>query len=290
MASSLIKTYYLLAKPGIVRGNLLTAVAGFFLASPGHIQWGLLLATLGGTSLVIASGCVFNNYIDRDIDQKMARTRKRALVLGTVSKQQALSYATVLGFVGFVILVIYTNWLTCLIGLLALFFYVVVYGYAKRRSVHGTIVGSLPGAASIVAGYTAVTGRLDSATLILFLMLVTWQMPHFYAIALYRYDDYTAAQLPVLPVQKGIKAAKLQIMLYIAAFTAAAALLSLSGYASHIFLAVVTLLGIIWLGLGFKSYSSSNYKKWGQNMFRFSLLVITVLCLTLSVDSLFFRL
>lgn len=282
----MFKTYYLLTKPGIIRGNIMTAAAGFFLAAQGHIDWSLLAATLGGMSLVIASGCVFNNYIDRSIDKKMLRTKGRALVLGLVSKAQALTYATALGLLGFMILLLHTNRLTTMIGLVALFFYVVVYGFAKRHSVHGTIVGSLPGAASIVAGYTAVTGRLDTAALMLFLILVCWQMPHFYAIALYRFDDYAAAGLPVLPVKKGTAATKQQILFYIAAFTGAAATLSVFGPASFAYFIVATLLGIAWLSKGLKNYTTKDDKAWGRTMFLFSLFVITILCIMIILDSL----
>lgn len=282
----MIKTYYLLTKPGIIRGNSMTAAAGFFLASQHHINAQLLAAALIGTSLVIAAGCVFNNYIDRTIDKKMARTKQRALVLGIISRQQALTYATALAILGFVVLAVYTNWLTVAIGVAALFFYVVLYGIAKRRSVHGTIIGSVPGAASIVAGYTAVTGRLDGAALLLFLILVCWQMPHFYAIALYRFDDYAAAGLPVLPVKKGSIAAKKQILFYITVFTVAAASLSLFEYTGPAYLAVVLLLGLAWLSLGLKNYTVKDDKSWGHAMFLFSLLVIIVFCIALSLDSL----
>ncbi len=282
---NVFKTYYDLTKPGIIRGNLLTAAAGFFLASQGHIDSWLLLATLAGTSLVIASGCVLNNYIDRNIDQKMARTSKRALVLGTVSETEALVYATGLNLLGFMILAVYTNTLTVAIGLLAVLFYVVIYGVAKRRSVYGTIVGSIPGAASVVAGYTAVTGQLDMAALLLFVILVAWQIPHFYAIALYRLDDYTAAKLPVMPVAKGVGITKIQILFYISAFTAAAVSLTLFGYTSYVSLVVSTLLGLAWLGLGLKGYRSHDDKRWGRTMFLFSLLVITLLCVTIAIDS-----
>ncbi len=285
MATNVFKTYYHLTKPGIIRGNMLTAIAGFLLASHGHIRFGLLLATLSGTALLIACGCVLNNYLDRHLDKKMARTKRRALVLGTVSKQQALLYAAVLGLSGFIILIELTNWLTCVIGLLALFFYVVLYGVAKRRTVYGTLVGSVPGAASIVAGYTAVTGRLDPGALLLFLILVAWQMPHFYAIALYRLDDYTAAKLPVMPVAKGTAITKIQILLYITAFTAAVVSLSLFGYSGPVTLVAAALLGLAWLGLGLKQYTALSDERWGRSMFLFSLVVLSILCVTISLDS-----
>ena len=168
----MFKTYYQLIKPGIIRGNAIPATAGFFLASRGNVSYLLLLETLAGISLVIASGCVFNNYLDRHIDKKMARTKNRAIVQGLVSKQQALTYASVLGLLGLIILAVHTNWLTVAIGVAGLFFYVIVYGIAKRRSVHSTLIGSISGALPPVAGYTAVTGRLDAVAITLFFILV----------------------------------------------------------------------------------------------------------------------
>jgi protoheme IX farnesyltransferase len=281
-----LKTYYLLTKPGIIRGNLLTAAAGFLLASGDDIKLGLLLATLVGTSLVIASACVTNNYIDREIDAKMARTKGRAFVKGLVSARVAAIYSVSLGLAGFLVLAIYVNWLTVMIGLVGWVFYVVVYGVGKRRTVHGTIIGSISGATPITAGYTAASGRLDSGALILFLILVLWQMPHFYAIAMYRFDDYKAAGLPVLPVKQGTQSAKHQIMWYIVAFTAAAALLTLFGYTGYIYLAVVVLLGLSWLYLGLKGLGTDDKradKRWARQMFFFSLLAIMVLSIMIAV-------
>jgi len=108
-----LKAYYQLTKPGIIYGNILTATAGFLFATKlRHIHIGLLLATLIGTALVIAAACVFNNYIDRGIDKKMARTKKRALVQGAIPARNALVYATVLVLAGFGVLIAKTNWLT----------------------------------------------------------------------------------------------------------------------------------------------------------------------------------
>jgi protoheme IX farnesyltransferase len=246
---------------------------------------GLFLATLAGIALVIAAACVFNNYVDRGIDAKMARTKRRALVSGLVSGPMALTYASVLGLLGFIILAAFTNLLTVLLGGLALFMYVVAYGYFKRRSVHGTLVGTIPGALPPVAGYTAVTGRLDGGALILFLILVAWQMPHFYAIAIFRFDDYKAAGLPVLPVKRGIAAAKLQIIAYIAAFIAACALLTIFGYAGYTYLLVMTALGLYWLRLSLKGFKARDSKLWARQMFFFSLIIITALSIMLPLGA-----
>ncbi len=227
----MFKAYYQLTKPGIIYGNAITTVAGFFLASKGHFNLGLFLAALIGISLVIASGCVFNNYIDKDLDATMERTKNRALVTGAISVRGAIVFGAILGLLGLATLGLLTNTLTAEIALLGLFFYVVLYSLAKRRSVYGTIVGSISGAVPPVVGYCAVTGRFDLGALILFLILVFWQMPHFYAIAIFRQQDYTAAGLPVLPVVKGLRTTKIHILFYILAFTIAAAALYIFKFA-----------------------------------------------------------
>lgn len=281
----MIGAYYRLTKPGIIYGNLLTVTAGFLLASYGHINLWLLLATLVATSLVIASACVFNNYIDRDIDKLMARTKERALVTQVIKGQNALIYATVLGLIGLFVLATYTNLLTVLVGLIGFIDYVVLYGITKRRSIYGTIVGSIAGATPVVAGYTAVTNSLDSAALILFLILVFWQMPHFYAIAMYRFSDYKAAKIPVLPVKKGKQNTKLQMTIYIIAFVIATISLSVFGYTGYTYLVVMLLLGLGWLWLDLQGFKSSDDKRWARRMFLFSLVVILSLSIMLSLDA-----
>lgn len=280
-----IKAYYHLTKPGIIRGNLITAAAGFLLASKGHLNLGLLWAVLGGIALIIASACVFNNYIDRDIDTLMDRTKQRALVTGLITPQNALIYAVILGLMGLGILLIYTNLLTVLVGLIGFVDYVFVYGKWKRRGTQGTIIGSISGATPPVAGYLAVTNHLDYAALWLFLILVFWQMPHFYAIAMYRAKDYAAAGIPVLPVKKGTTITKQHILAYIIAFTMAALALYFIGYTGKVYLIISAVLGISWFGLGLKGLKTDDENRWARKMFFFSLIVITVLCATISVDA-----
>lgn len=279
------RDYYHLTKPGIIRGNALTAAAGFFLASKGHSNWRLFLETLAGISLVIASACVLNNYIDRGIDAKMARTKKRALVSGAISARNALAYASVLGLAGALVLAVYTNVLTVAAGLVGFVFYIVFYGLSKRHSIYGTLIGSVSGATPPVAGYLAVTNHFDTAALLLFLILVCWQMPHFYAIALYRLKDYTAAGLPVLPAKKDSRTVKLHMLLYVLAFVAAAVLLFVFGYTGYVYLASVIILGSAWLWLCLQGYKAEDDKLWARRMFLFSLLAITVLCIVISASA-----
>lgn len=280
----MLKAYYHLTKPGIIYGNAINAVGGFLFASRGHVDLGLLLAVIIGTSMVIASACVFNNYIDQGIDKKMARTKKRALVSGVISGRSALLYASALGIAGFVVLGLWVNALTLCLGLIAFFDYIVLYGLSKRNSVHGTIVGSIAGAMPVVAGYTAVTGTLDRSAFLLFLILVLWQMPHFYAIAMFRLKDYTAAHIPVLPVKSGLRSTKIHIIAYVAAFTLAVSMLTVFSSAGYTYLLVMVLLGTTWVIKGIKGFGTSDDTMWARKMFFFSLLVILMFSVMLSLN------
>ncbi len=281
---SVFRTYYQLTKPGIIYGNLVYATAGFLLAADGHINLGLLVETLAGIALVIASACVFNNYIDREIDKNMARTKRRALVLGTISEYRALSYASLLGILGFSILVVYTNGLTVAAGAVGMFFYLAMYGYSKRRTIYGTLVGAVAGAMPPVAGYLAVANQLDPAAVVLFLVLVFWQMVHFYSIAIYRFDDYKNAKLPVLPVVKGTEIAKLNILFYSIGFVMLASLLTLFNYTGKLYLVVMLGFGVYWIYLALVGFSASDEKKWARKMFFYSLIVTLVFSFMLSVN------
>lgn len=279
-----IKIYYRLTKPGIVYGNAIVAVAGFLFASRGNIDIWLLLAMLFGISFVIASACVLNNYIDRDVDSKMSRTKKRAVPAGKVSGRNAIAYAIILGVIGFGLLIAYTNLITVALGSIAYFTYIVLYGIAKRTSVHSTLVGSISGAIPPAAGYVAVTGVFDMGALLLFVIMTVWQMPHFYAIGMYRHKDYAAAGLPVLPVKKGMHAAKIQIMAYIAVYILAATLLTLFGYAGITYLVIMVVMGMVWFWKGVQGFKAKDDEKWARMMFLFSLKVLLTFALLLSID------
>lgn len=285
--SGRIKTYYQLTKPGIIYGNTLTTAGGFLLASCtfGFNAW-LMVATLVGTAFVMAASCVVNNYIDREIDRKMARTKKRALVIGSVSVTAALLYASVLAVIGFVLLALFTNMLTVLLGVIAAATYIVFYGIAKRRSVHGTLVGSVAGALPPVAGYTAASNTFDAAAVIIFFVLVFWQMPHFYAIAMYRMKDYAAAGIPVLPIKQGMQATKIQIIAYTVAFLVAVSMLTVYGYTGYTYLIVMLGLGCIWLFKQLKGFRTSDDVQWARSIFFFSLLVLMAFSVMLAVGAL----
>lgn len=276
-----LRTLYTLTKPGIVYGNVFTAAGGFILGAHGLLPLGTAIATVAGLALIIACGCVLNNYIDRGIDAKMQRTKKRALPQGDIRAAAALAYAMCLGAAGSLLLAVYTNILTLLVALGGLFAYVVIYGIAKRTTVHGTIIGSIAGAVPPVVGYAGATGRLDGAALILFLILVCWQMPHFYAIAMFRRADYAAASLPVLPVVRGMKAAKRQIMIYSVLFLAAVAALAVFGYAGYSYLIIMGSVGIYWVWRGARGFRTADDVRWARGMFFASLVVLPALPIAL---------
>ena len=207
----------------------------------------------------------------------MSRTKKRALVVGSVSARNAIIYAIVLDIAGFALLYFFVNTLEALIGLVAMVFYVIIYGVAKRRSPWGTLVGTVPGALPLVGGYVAVTDHIDTGALLLFLAMVFWQMPHFYAIAIYRLKDYRAAGIPVWPARYGMRSTKINILLYIAAYIVIVPLLTVAGYTGVIFAVGMSILSLYWLlrgWRGFRAKTAVTDEAWGRSMFGLSLLVL----------------
>lgn len=287
----MIKDYFLITKPGIIFGNAITVVAGFFLASKGNINYLLLCATLVGLSFVVASGCVFNNTIDRDIDMLMERTKNRAIANGRIPLRVAISYATILGAVGLTILLLATNLLTSLAALFGLLIYVAVYSmWLKRKSTYGTIVGSISGAIPPVVGYLAVSNTIDSGAIILFLILVAWQMTHSFAIAIYRIDDYKAAAIPVLPVEKGFFLTKIHMTIYVILFIIATSLLFVFGFAGQLFFVLMILFGLLWLGSCLRGFGKIDNMIWARNVFIFSIIIIVLFCVLIVLDPIVFNL
>jgi protoheme IX farnesyltransferase len=280
----MIKNYYQLTKPGIIYGNAMTAIAGFFLASRSHINFFLLIAMLVGLSFIIGSSCAFNNVWDADIDGKMERTKNRAMVTRQISKKNAIIFASILGLLGAAILALHTNFLTLAVALIGMFFYLVLYTPLKRKTVYGTIIGAVAGATPPVVGYVAVTNNFDTAALLLFLILVFWQMPHFYAIAIRRLDEYKAASIPVLPAKEGIHNTKIKMLTYVGAFILATAALTYFKYTGYAYLVVMILLGLSWLWFGIKGFKSPDNNAWAKKMFLFSLIVLTIFSVLISLN------
>ena len=278
------RSYLQLIKPGITLSNTLSGIAGFFLAaSLVGFQFPAFIGAIGGIALVIASACVANNIIDRDIDKKMKRNKKREVVSGNIKIPIALTYCIVLGLGGFTLLLALTNILTFLLGVLAFVWYVVIYGIAKRTTAFSTIIGGVPGALPPVAGYTALTGSLDMAAILLFLILFFWQLPHFYAISIFRKDDYANAGLPVWAVRYGVKSAKVQIFVSVVLYAVVASLLFFLGYTGIVYLVLSSILSLYWIYKGISLYKKVDDVKWARSMFGVSLLVLTSMFVVISV-------
>lgn len=278
------KAYCLLTKPGIILGNLVTTAGGFALASRGSFDVFLFFYTLIGIALIIASACVFNNYIDRVADEKMVRTRSRALVKGEIATRSAILFAIVLGSAGSLVLAFLSSPTALIAALLGFFVYVVLYSISKYHSIHGTLIGSVAGALPPIVGYCAVSNSFDRGALILFLIIALWQMPHFFAIAIYRLKDYAAASIPVLPLKKGMKATKIQMALYIIAFTLISSLLFVFDYVGYAYLIATVLLGTLWLLICATGFTCKNDTVWARKMFVFSLVVIMGLCIVIPLS------
>ncbi|HEU4677249.1 MAG TPA: heme o synthase [Candidatus Paceibacterota bacterium] len=278
--------YYRLAKPGIVYGNSFAAAAGFMLAAHGAPNPMLLLLTLVGLGFVIGGACVFNNVIDRDIDVRMERTKGRALVTGQISPLNALVFGAVLSLIGFTFLAVFANVLAFAAAAFGFFAYVVLYSlFAKRGTMYGTEIGSLSGAMPPVVGYAAASGTVDLGAVLLFLILVFWQMPHFFAIALYRKNEYAAAGIPTVPNRKGVLFTKRVMLAYTALFLAALIALYHFGYVGKIFLALMSALGVAWVVMGIRGFRTPDDSRWARRMFRFSLILLVALSMLIAFDA-----
>lgn len=282
---SKLRHYYQLTKPGIVYSNAMAASAGYLFVGKFDVTtfFGMLL----GTMLVIASACVLNNILDRDIDARMSRTAKRELPLGTIGVVSATTYGVLLLLAGVALLALAVNYLALLVALVGHVAYVGLYTYSKRHTIHSTLIGTISGSTPPVIGYAAATGRIDVAAGLLFLLLVTWQMPHFYAIGLFRKKDYAAAKLPILPVVRGFEATRRQIIAYTVAFIASCIALSVWGGATWVFAVVVGAASLWWLKLCLEPVKDEV--KWARRQFIFSLKVLLTMCVMLALDGLVLR-
>lgn len=272
----MLKSYLSITKPGIIFGNLISVAAGFFLAAKSEpANFLLLLTTLVGVGLVIASGCVVNNIFDRDIDQKMKRTQNRELVMGNINIDAAFVYALVLLLNGTALLFQLVNPLSAVVVLLGYVFYVFFYTmWYKRNSVYGTLVGSISGAVPPLVGYLAVTNYISLEAILLFIMFCLWQMPHSYAIAMFRMQDYRDAGIPVLPVKEGITKAHQHMKAYVVAFSTVAIGLFMLGEAGYEYLAVSAAVCFMWTRVTFQKVNYNNYIQWSKAVFKVSLLVV----------------
>ena len=282
----MLKKYLFLTKPGILFGNFVTTLGGYFVATQGSVDFLLLLLTLLGTTLVVASGCVVNNIIDQDIDQNMQRTQNRALVKKSISVPVAFVFAIVLSILGFGILWFWVNAYAFLFAVIGFVVYVGFYSlWTKRTTIHQTVVGSISGAAPPVIGYTAVANQFDIGALLIFLGYALWQMPHSWAIAIYRFDDYKNAGIPILPVARSIQRTKIESLIYVILFIVAMNGLFVFGYTNWIYLVVLNVLSFYWLYLSIIGFKAEDDQLWAKKTFLFSVILITVISICFSFTS-----
>jgi protoheme IX farnesyltransferase len=198
------KDYLELCKPKVVALMLLTAVVGMFLA-PGKVTFSVLLFSLIGIGFCAGSAATINHLVDRHIDAIMLRTQRRPIAYGRVTVKQGIFFALILAILGLLTLSFFVNNLTAWLTFASIIGYALIYtGYLKRATPQNIVIGGLAGAAPPLLGWTAVTNHIDPQALLLVLIIFTWTPPHFWALAIYRAQDYKNANIPMLPITHGI--------------------------------------------------------------------------------------
>lgn len=270
-----------LVKPRIMIMALLTA-AGAATLAPGTIGFADALWLLAGTTLIVGSANTLNMWLERDVDCLMARTKHRPLPQRRLDPNTALVFGAIQGAISLPILGM-TNVITAALGLLALVLYVGVYTPMKQRSHIATWVGAVPGAMPALMGWTAATGRIDLAGLVVFSVLFFWQIPHFHAIAMYRQRDYEAAGLKTLPGARGVPAARREIGLYLVVQVLASLALIPLGVAGWVYAITAVVLGAVVLVQGLSGIREGS-TKWARAVFLYSLIYMPVLFAVMVLD------
>lgn len=268
-----------LIKIGIVNSNLITVVAGFWLAlyftnSSFMDYLGTLLLTLIGSGLVIAGGAIMNNWYDVDIDPVMKRTKQRPTVTGLFSLKSVLIAGIATTVVGLGVLM-FTTIYAALFAFIGWFVYVVLYTmWSKRKYTLNTIVGCFSGAMPPLIGWFAVYPEWHIVPVGLFLIMFIWQTPHFLALAMKQTEEYKAAGVPMLPVVYGFEMTKRQIIIYIACLLPVPFLLSSLGTT---FVVIATILNVVWLIIAFTGLFTKDDLKWASKVFIYSLNYLVIL-------------
>jgi heme o synthase len=278
------RNYIALCKPRVVLLMLLTVIVGMYLAAPGWISPYLLLASLLGVGLCAGSAAAINHLVDKRIDAIMARTKNRPVARGQVSVRQALCFALIMGIIGLTVLIVFVNQLTALLTFLSLIGYAGIYtGYLKRATPQNIVIGGLAGAAPPLLGWTAVTNQLDPQGLLLVLIIFIWTPPHFWALAIYRYEEYQHAQIPMLPVTHGIQFTKLNIYLYTILLLVVSVLPFVIGMSGLFYLMGALVLGARFLFWAHKLYRTDKPVV-AMQTFRFSIVYLMLLFVFLLID------
>ncbi|MDQ0177029.1 heme o synthase [Bacillus chungangensis] len=273
------KEFMALIKIGIVNSNLITIFTGMWLAfqfTDKHFLQSLdtVLYTLLGTAFILAGASSLNNYIDRDIDPIMERTKNRPSVTGKISGRKVLAIGLSFVTIGTILLFL-TTAVAAIIGIIGVFSYVVVYSmWSKRIHVSNTVVGSIGGAMPPLIGWAAIEPNLGMIPWMLYLIMFIWQPPHFYALAMRRVEEYRAAGIPMLPVVKGFAVTKRHIVAWVACLLPIPFFLLQLGTPIVI---LMTILNLGWLILGIRGFKMKDDIKWATMMFIYSLNYLTIL-------------
>ena len=255
--AALSRQYLALTKP---RVNLLIsfcAVIGMFLSVPGMVPWQPLLAGTAGITFVAFAAAAINCLVESHIDAKMARTAWRPLPSGTLTVSQTLVFSGLLGGLGLYILFVFVNALTAWLTLATFVGYAIIYTLIlKPLTPQNIVIGGASGAMPPVLGWAAVTGETPPEAWILFLIIFVWTPPHFWALALYRTDDYARSGLPMLPVTHGPKYTRLHILLYTVLLFAVSLLPTAMGLSGRLYLVAAIALGLRFLALAWQLYQA----------------------------------
>jgi protoheme IX farnesyltransferase len=277
--------YVTLTKPRIISLLLFTTGAAMFVAARGNPGGWLFVWTMVGGYLAAGGANAINQYIDRDIDERMSRTTERPVVAGRVSPGRALVFGIALGIASALVLGTFANWLAAALALLGLALYVGVYTlWLKRTSIHNIVIGGSAGAVPPLVGWAAVTGNLSLSAWILFAIIFYWTPPHFWALALMLKRDYAAAGVPMLPVVRGESETKRQILLWTLVMIAVTILPVVSGAAGALYLVAALVLGGIFLYLAWRLYRDPGIV-WARATFHYSLLYLALIFVALVIDA-----
>ena len=281
---SLIKNYYELCKPNVVLMMLLCALVGIILASDTLLPLIEILVPLVGIGLCSGSAAAINQIIDREADAEMSRTDKRPIPQGEISVTNASIFAFVIGLLGVLILVYFVNSLTAILTIFALGGYAFIYTiFLKRATPQNIVIGGLAGAAPPLLGWASVTNTIEPNALILVLIIFIWTPPHFWALAIYRKDDYAKQSIPMLPVTHGVAFTKLQIVLYTIILFLASLFPYIVLMSGTIYLTSAIILSSLFLFYSIRLYLSDD-DKYAMQTFWYSIYYIFLIFIALIVD------
>lgn len=280
--------FYELTKPRMNFLVLVTTLVGFYMAvgdaGGGRINWLLLLPTLIGTALCAAGASVLNQYVERDLDKLMPRTKDRPVPAGRITPAEARITGVVMGVAGVITLALCVNALTALLGGLTLLLYVFVYTPLKRVTTLNTVIGAIPGAIPPLMGFTAVDNALSPAALSLFAILFIWQMPHFLAIAILYKRDYALGGFKMLPVvDEAMSTTGRMIVLYSVALIPVSLMPVQVGVAGQAYFAVALMLGLAFLSFGV-SCATSKTREDARKLFFASIIYLPALLGVMMLD------